>query len=351
LPDLSSIRNNIVSSLKKNGLRSEENQDIDYIIRALSGVIYAQQLRIDYLYDQIFPSSADEKYLTKFASDRGLFRAQPSKSRGFIVTPSETVIPIGTKLISKKGNEYTVIKRDANLISYQIESFGTGKEQNLIFNEVLDLLVPIDLLTYVQVDINGIQGGSDREALEDFRDRVITKLRSPGESGRVSDYYNQLKSRTELVKSFVFPARPIPGAVSWASLIAVGTDTWDFPNAAIKQSVTAFLNTKRPPSVKIDWLIEAKIILLNLTILGQISAAQKPLLTSFLKNQIFKRFVLYGAAEQVQTGELTEGVIRNLISSFLGGIDFNVVVSNPEKLGLGHLLFGEGLLIGTVTYA
>lgn len=348
MPDFSQIRNELMTGILRTGQRVEPNQDIEYILKALAGAVYSQKLRIDYLTDQVLPSTADEKYLLIHGRNKRVPRSFGSKARGIALSFEGGELKPETRLISSTGNEYKVLQRYADKISYAVESLDVGADKNLKFEDLLQVVNPNSLIRELVVTINGITGGSDPETLEEYRERVVDAWRNPGEYGSTDNYYQWLRSRQELSKAFVFEATPFPGVVSWAALVKTQENEWDLANEVIIAEINSFLNTKRPPAARIQWLTEATLIRLDMVLTG-VPAGSRDNLTAFIKNQLYLRAVVKGASG-LGSGELTEGALRNIIAAFLQGLDFDVTVIQSEKLGVGRLNFGEIILAGDISY-
>ncbi|HYX33521.1 MAG TPA: baseplate J/gp47 family protein [Oligoflexus sp.] len=350
MADFARIRAELMNGILRDGQRVPENLDPEYLIKALAEGVFSQQLRINYLTDQILPSTADEKYLLLHGRNKKIPRGQGSKARGFALTNAPSgFLGVGARLISSSGAEYIVLYGVNDEFSYAIESVEIGEDKNLQFNAVLRVVNPIDLLDSLVVSITGITGGSDIETIESYQERVIDAWANTGTYGSTESYYTWLKEIQELSKSFIFEVTPFPGVTSWAALVRIGDDDWDFPNTLIINKVQEFLNARRPPGARIQWLTEAGIVRLTL-IIFQVPEELQEQLTFFIRNQIYERAAIKGASN-MGSGEVTEGYIRNIISAFLDGSDFNVVIGPTDKIGRGRLNFGEIILLGNVVYA
>jgi uncharacterized phage protein gp47/JayE len=345
--DPKAILKSLLNEFSLRGLDASPGSELAYLGRSLSGLFYSLSLQTDYLLDQLFPSSADEKYLLRHAAIRGITRIPGSKARGE-VTVSSGSLPIGTRLLGGNRSEYEVTASVGSQST--VQSLELGEAQNLAPGEALRLLSPIGLVREATISPGGVNGGSDPEPIEDLRQRVLTAWRQPAESGRIADYFTWLGQRKELSKAFLFPGYPLPGVVSWAGLVATGELSWDLPNAAIQREITAYLDARRPPAARVEYLKEAKIVPLTITILGTITAANQLGVSKSLRQQIFNRATIKGAFPSNVGADISESVIRNIISQQLGSIEYELTLAPLEKIGPDRLEFGEIALVREVRF-
>lgn len=320
--------------------------------KALEESLKLLDLKLTYAQEQLFPSSSNEKYTLIHAGIRGIIRREATKAIGFVTFASPISLPVGAKLFTQDGREYTVKISATNAFSALIESLASGFEQNLSAGEELTLFSPVGFVTGGTVGREGIVGANDVESIESLKQRVIDRWRANSEFGSTRNFYEWIQ-KTRILKAGVFPAYPVPGCVTWAGLVQGAAGSFVLPTAEIQAEIFKELETKRPPGVKVFYLKESKITPINLSIKSQtkLTAESSAQITQSLKSLFFDRSFAKGAAEFEENLPVSENLVRLTIFQALGDSNpFELTITPTGKLGSNALDLGEYLLLGGVTF-
>lgn len=147
---------------------------------------------LDYIFLNSFAETAEDEYLDNICKEVGVFRKQPTKSKGKVVikgTPN-TIIPVGTKVASDTYIYLTTEEKTIGVsgeVEVKIESEKTGKIYNLPKNTIVNFPITIPNLNEVNnpaETVDGYDGESDNE----LRERYYFKVREPVTSGNIYHY-------------------------------------------------------------------------------------------------------------------------------------------------------------------
>lgn len=179
--------------------------------KVLALVLHPVYLRIEYLYRQMFASSADEKHLeSRHAYERGIIRNRASKATGTIITTgvAGTVYPSGIRYLS--GNLLFDTQSEASAepdgtVTFTVQSLERGASANLAAGTNLNLADPglfPGLATTADVGPDGLGGGADKEAVNALRGRVLEHKRRPPQGGAEHDYASFARDVTGVSKAW-----------------------------------------------------------------------------------------------------------------------------------------------------
>ena len=147
---------------------------------------------LDYIFLNSFAETAEDEYLDNICKEVGVFRKQPTKSKGKVIikgTPN-TIIPVGTKVASDTYIYLTTEEKTIGVtgeVEVKIESENTGKIYNLPKNTIVNFPITIPNLNEVNnpsETVDGYDGESDNE----LRERYYFKVREPVTSGNIYHY-------------------------------------------------------------------------------------------------------------------------------------------------------------------
>jgi len=244
-----SIRNGFSQSLKNTDARINEN--ILYVhskVFALS--MKDAYLRIQYLYEQIFATTADEKHLEfRHAPELNIAR----KAAGFaagnikIYAKSGVTLPKGLVFISG-GLSYVsleaVTAAGFGYLTLKVRCLTSGVEGNRIEGEALALADPSQyplLETEALVLSGDLAGGVGVEGVDALRQRVLDKKRNPPQGGAWPDYERWAKELPSV--SAAWARRPVNDSGSVAIWFLNGEG--DIPTQSEIDALDAHLATKR----------------------------------------------------------------------------------------------------------
>ena len=157
---------------------------------------FEHELRRQYLYEQLFASTAGIEWLRRHGYELGLTLDPGNSAVGTVTIPAVpgTDVPDKLPFTRADGATYTTIGPTVaagNSVTLPIQSDQAGASFNMDAGDVLTLATgaaPYGLSTIGTVDIEGLNGGSDPEDVETFRARVLFRKRNPPQGGSIPDY-------------------------------------------------------------------------------------------------------------------------------------------------------------------
>jgi uncharacterized phage protein gp47/JayE len=228
-------------------------RSIVYVLsRVLAGAVHMLYGAIEYLSRQLFADQSDAEYLEREAGCYGVARLAPTYATALIaVTGSPgSEVPAGALLQSASGG-----------YEYRVDVGGTipgGGSMSLATTAVLFGAAPSTSvgasLTFespvagaqAQVFVSACIDGTDREPLEDFRQRFLErKALRGGNGGSIADYIAWAKEVAGVTRVWVAPQGVGPGSV----LVRFARDNDPgtvIPDAAEVAAVQAHLNVVKP---------------------------------------------------------------------------------------------------------
>ena len=188
-------------------------------VKALA--IYLVELRIIWIYKQLFASTADAQHLERHAYELGLGRNFASRSSGFVTLTGapNTVYPAEIAFLHN-GSRYLTSGESLSdmfgAVTMPVYSEVAGASQNRVSGEVLTLGDPAlypSLSPTAEVDVDGLGGGADTEDDESLRARILDRKRRPPQGGAVSDYERFARDVTGVTKAWAFSFANGPGTI------------------------------------------------------------------------------------------------------------------------------------------
>lgn len=179
------------------------------------------EYRAEYIYRQIFASTADRRHLERQAYEFGMARKPASPSIGSITTTGTpgAVYPAGIAYLSGSDLFRTSSEArapDNGVIVFLVHSDGTGAAMNRAPTDTLNLA---DIALYptlgaqAVVATDGLGGGADVEDDESLRARVLDRKRRPPQGGAYSDYEQFALAVPGVIKAWAWPFADGPGTV------------------------------------------------------------------------------------------------------------------------------------------
>lgn len=168
-----------------------------YVIgKVVALLLFEAHLRIDWLYKQLFASTATARHLERHAYELGLARKAASRATGSLTTTGagSTTYPAGLRYLSGR-NAYvstaaaTSAADGALTIPVRAEQPGAAGNRNA--GETLTLVdsaLHPGLGKEATVGAAGLGGGADAESDDSLRDRVLARKRKPPQGGSEADY-------------------------------------------------------------------------------------------------------------------------------------------------------------------
>lgn len=185
-----------------------EESDIAIRFRVLAGEVYNVKTSMEWLKRQMFSATASGEYLDYLASQRGLSRKQPQKSKGqltfkitepkahAIIIPKDTVVATAdsepVRFVTLVDKEISAGQLSASVYA---EAEKAGSSGNINLNKaVIAVSVPAEIESVT----NSVRfsGGEDTESDDELRERIKESYLNQS-NGTNKAYYEQLALSVE----------------------------------------------------------------------------------------------------------------------------------------------------------
>lgn len=189
--------------------------------KVFAAAIHEVDLRIAWIYRQLFASTADTRHLERHAYEYGIARKSASRATGEIETTgaASTVYPAGIGYYSNGALYRTAgeaVSAGDGSLTLTVVSENAGAALNRAAGESLTLADPAlypALASEATVAADGIGGGADLETDESLRARVLDRKRRPPQGGATSDYEQIARSVPGVTKAWAWSFANGPGTV------------------------------------------------------------------------------------------------------------------------------------------
>lgn len=217
--------------------------------RVIAGVAHMLHGHLDFLSRQIFPDLSDDAYLVRQASVFGISKTPPTfaTATAGITGIDPTVCPAGTVLIRSDGAEYTVdadVTVTGNVGTVDVTAALAGSDGTLTADIVLSFQAPISGIDSTATVASSVADGTDEEATEALRVRLLEHLAEPAHGGSDADYVAWAKEISGVTRVWVTRQGLGPGTV--VVRFVRDNDAGPIPDAGEVAAVQAKLNTEAP---------------------------------------------------------------------------------------------------------
>ncbi len=293
--------------------------------RVLAGAAHSLYGYIEYLNRQQFFDTAESDYLDRWASIYGLTRKKATKASGEVIfrfSADLVNIPEGTILQSDDGIQYKTTGPTASNGSTSVEALNEGISGNQLEDDVLTLVSPISGV-YSEVTIIKLGGGSEAEADESLRARLLSRVRETPHGGTESDYVQWALEVPGVTRAWAFPKEEGEGTVT-VRFVCDGMDEI-IPDKAMLDKVFEHIDKLRPVTAHL-YVSAPKVRPVNITIAGLLpdDAEVREAVRQELKD-LFAR-------EGVPGQRIYLSHIRAAISAALGEEDHSVVFPTADPV-------------------
>jgi len=251
IPTISQIRDQIISDIEgKIGqtIPALPKAFFRVLATALAGAISLLYRFGAWIYEQIFPQTADAEALSRIGEQYGIIRAPATTSKltATATGANDTIIPAGT-LWQRDGIVYQQLADvdiAAGVANITIEALTSGSNTNITTWLTVTLVTPISGVENDATIASTVIEGEDVETLETYRSRIIQRLQQRPQGGATPDYIAWALEVAGIVKAFAF--RTNDGEVTVYPLQSLTTNR--IPDAGKLTEVQTYLNdTSRKP--------------------------------------------------------------------------------------------------------
>ena len=201
------------------------------------------------LFKNLFVSTATGEYLERLGMERGLKRFIGSYAVGSVYLSGidGSIVPTGTVINSSNGYDYTtqddiiIATFGTNIVD--IIATKTGSEYNNSNNPIsCQIVTPIVGVDSSCKCLNAIAGGSDKEDIETYRQRILDKIRKPPMGGNLQDYVEWAKENPAVDRAWCYRA---PFGASTVATVITAKGSVIAPSALISD-VLSYILTRAP---------------------------------------------------------------------------------------------------------
>ena len=208
----------------------------------------------EWIFNQTFPDTAESEFLARWADLYGVPRRTAEFARGFVTVrgTAGSAIRAGALLAINAGVEY-IVTTGVTLIgeaaSVPVEATVAGEIGNAAPGTAAALVSPIaGIESQAQVGGAGIGSGSDEETDAELRDRVLQRLRNPGQGGNAQDYVRWALEVPGVTRAWCYPLLNGLGTVGVAVMRDLDDDP--YPAGAALEEIQVYIDGLRPVSIK-----------------------------------------------------------------------------------------------------
>jgi len=218
------------------------------IAKVQAGGLHGLYGYLGYLINQQFEDTADDEYLARRASIRGIPKKLATKASGQRVVTGSVggEIPAGAVLQRADGMRYIVqtgVVMGEESAAVLVEAERIGALSNTDETEALQFITPIAGIKSESLT-GAISGGTDDESIENHRSRVLADIKEPPHGGASRDYIKWAQECPGVDVGKVWPQR------KWMGRGTVGVffvlQNGDIPSAEQVQTVQSYIEIKAP---------------------------------------------------------------------------------------------------------
>ena len=164
------------------------------ISNAIAATILSLYIYADNLASGLLPDSAKSVVLERWAAIFGVSRKRASIASGEVLIESTqfTQVVKGTLMQDDLGNQYATTERQIlgqETKPVKVESVETGRNKNQPPGTILTLVNPITgIISSIEVGGAGLTGAADVESDDEFRVRILDRIKNPPRGGSIRDY-------------------------------------------------------------------------------------------------------------------------------------------------------------------
>jgi uncharacterized phage protein gp47/JayE len=223
--------------------------------RSVSGIVatvLAQELMAEYAYldfiaTQFFVSTASGIYLDLRGNPLGVFREQPEPATGTVTFSGSNgrSVPAQSVLQSLDGTQLYAVSNSPTIASGSaigtLTALTPGSASNQSAGATLTLSIGIaGINAQAIVAGGGLQGGTDLQSDDSYRQAVLTRMQLPPQGGASRDYVTWVKGAgVGATRVWVWPLNRGAGTVDWAFVIDTQAPGSILPNGPQIAAATA----------------------------------------------------------------------------------------------------------------
>lgn len=221
--------------------------------RAVPGLTHGLWGGLAWIARQLFPATADEDNVLRWAAVYGLSLRPAAHATGQAQFASDSsLIPIGALVRRADGVRYevTAASFDAGICTVQLRAEEPGARGNAAAGTTLQLVSPVAGVS--STGTSGVlSGGADVETVESLRERLVHRMRSPPRGGTAADYVAWALEVPGVTRVWVTPRVMGAGTVGVQFVMDDPIDPFasPIPSDAMVSTVQAHLAERAPVTI------------------------------------------------------------------------------------------------------
>lgn len=259
------------------------------LARAVGGASHMLHGHLDYIAKEAMPDTAVDN-LERWAAIWGITRKPAEFASGpytFSGVTNGAVIPAGATLKRSDGFEYVTMADAtiaAGVATATVQALDAGALGNADAGTALSMVYPVaGVLSDGTVAAGGLANGSDIEADESLRARLLARIQQPPYGGAEADYLTWALEVPGVTRAWVYPLYLGVGTVG-VTFVRDG-DASIIPDAAEVAAVQSYIDDRRPVTASVTVFAPIPDAL-NFTIAGAFNAATKAAIAAELADFI-----------------------------------------------------------------
>jgi uncharacterized phage protein gp47/JayE len=338
------MKNDIFDDIDKS-----EGSFIHDALSPTSQQIFQNRMKLNEILNLVFVQTSYDEWLELLGESRGIPKNKGKKASGKVtfIGANTAYIKKNSLVQTKTGLQYITME-DGVIVngkaSIDILAIDIGTKYNVPINNIVEIPVTIPGVTSVTNE-EEIQGGSNVETNDEYRERILQRVQNPPSSGNKSDYERWAKDIDGVKGVKPIPLWDGPGTVK---IIIYGDNGTALDNKII-QNVKTYIDPtdgkgegKAPIGATVT-IVTVTNKVLNITITG-LETDSLESTKVIIENNIKKYLqeIKPGAAVKLKECEAiitnTEGV-TDFKGIKLNGKVENVITSDEEKIILGEIIY------------
>lgn len=358
-PSLSTIIDRIKGDLKSGlGLTTILRRSfLDVMAKSYGGAVHTLFGFIDFAKDQLFPDTATDEFLLRWANIYGVDRIEATFAKLNIDVTGTTggTLTAGSLYQRSDGVQYEVetevVVPASTTVSAVIIALEAGDNGNLDDGSTVTLTSPIaGIESDALVDSTDTEG-EDQETLDALRIRLIERIQFPPSGGTVTDYIGFAKTVAGVTRAWVIPDHLGEGTVG-LFFVEDGEDPI-IPSAAKVDEVQEAVLPLKPISADLFTIAPSDTPMDPEIAIQPNTTEVQDAITAELEDMLFREAQVRGASipEEVgiggtYTGKIPLSLINEAISVAQGEEDHVLTLPTedvePEVGGI--------VTLGTITF-
>lgn len=224
-------------------------------LKAVAQGLRAAYLRLGFIHQQAFVSSARGEYLDYHGIQTGGLSRDPAQyAQGIVIATGVlgSVVPDATLLARSDGIFFSTIgtstltSSTANLYTKAVDAGELGNTDD---GATLSPQVTVPGVSSFVVGSDGLIGGREEESDDSFRQRILFLKQNPPHGGSPAEYIQWAQTKPGVTRVFVKRATPGPGSVTiYFMMDGIGTG---IPNTADILDMQGILDQTAPADAEV----------------------------------------------------------------------------------------------------